>query len=346
MKQFVITGAGGFLGGVTLDRLLSRSDVRVKAVLLPGERLFTSDDRLEVVYGDITDRSFCERVIGRGDTVCHLAGIVDIAPDSDIMRKVNVQGTKNIVDACIISGAARLVYVSSVHVITPKRGNEPMAEPEVIEPESLVGMYARTKAEATNYVLLKAGEGLLDAVVVYPSGIIGPYDRKVSNMGQVITDYISGKLRVCVKGGYNFVDVRDVADGIISAAERGESGQGYILSGETISIRQLMEYMNQTLGRKKVPPTLATWFLKLVAPIAEGIYKMLGKKPIFSRYSLYTLMTNCNFVADKAVSRLGFSPRPAAETIADTVEWFLQNDSDLKRRACRRGKKALDVNKG
>lgn len=135
---------------------------------------------------------------------------------------MNVNGTKNVIALCREFGVRRLVYVSSVHAIPDTDSMSVLKEIKEFSPEKVVGGYARTKAEATQAVL-SAVQGGLDAVIVHPSGIIGPYDRSGNHLVQLVNDYLSGRIPVCVKGGYDLVDVRDVAYGCLMAAEKGRA---------------------------------------------------------------------------------------------------------------------------
>lgn len=137
----------------------------------------------------------------------------------------------------------------------------------------MVGGYAKTKAEATQIVLDAADHGL-DAVVVHPSGILGPYDRSGNHLVQMVTDYIHGKLPACVNGGYDFVDVRDVAAGCLAAVERGRRGECYILSNRHYDIKEVLRMVKQVAGGRRLP-VLPMWMAKAAAPLmswqASGI---------------------------------------------------------------------------
>ncbi len=326
MAKYVITGGTGFLGYVTVKKLLEKQDIRVKLLVLPDDPMIQyAYEDVEIARGDICDAAFLRSQIEPGDTVIHMAGIVDIGTGgSERLYRVNVGGTKNIADVCLEKKVRKLVYTSSVHTILPLKGNKSMAEPEDFPVKKLVGDYAKSKATATSYLFEKAKEGL-PVTVVYPAGIIGPCDYLISNTGQVVLDYISGSLKAYVKGGYNFVDVRDVAQGILSAAENGRNGEGYLLSGNCVTLKEMLTVLNEKIGRKKLPVCIPRWLVKMVAPFVEMFYKMRRKKPIFSSYSMYTLSCNCNFDHSKAERELGFTVRPAKETLCDEVDWFLDH---------------------
>lgn len=324
MKElFIITGANGHLGN-TILRFLEKRKCEVRGLVLPGERV---KDHKNIRYytGDITDTTTLEPVFSnlkyRTVYVIHTAGIVDISDEiSPAMYKVNVEGTKNILKLCRSHSVKRLVYVSSVHAIPEKNKMEVLTETKEFSPEKVAGGYAKTKAEATRAVL-QAAENGLDAVVVHPSGILGPYDHSGNHLVQMVHDYISGKLPACVKGGYDFVDVRDVAQGCIAAALRGHKGDCYILSNRHYEIKDVLSMVQAVNGGKKLP-TLPLWIAKAAVPLIEWYAKKKHMRPLYTKYSLYTLNSNDRFSHDKATQVLAYNPRDLYQTIKDTVSWI------------------------
>lgn len=226
-RVYIITGANGHLGG-TLVRALQGLPVEVRGLILPGE---AAVDRGNVRYyrGDVCQPDtlrplFEDLEEGAAIRVIHTAGIVDISEDvSPKVYDVNVNGTRNVLALCREFGA-RLVYVSSVHAIPEADDNLVQEEIRAFSPDRVIGGYAKTKAEATQAVLDAARDGL-DAVVVQPSGILGPFEASGNHMVQMVSDYVHGRLPACVVGGYDFVDVRDVAKGCLQAAEKGRRGR-------------------------------------------------------------------------------------------------------------------------
>ena len=172
-------------------------------------------------------------------------------------------------------------------------------------------------------------------MVVHPSGIIGPYDYGKGHMTQMIMSYLGGSLTACVKGGYDFVDVRDVAQGILAAAEKGRSGECYILSNAYINVKDLLRQLAGITGGKRIRTVLPQWFIKPLAPVAELYYKLRKESPLFTQYSLYTLLSNSNFSHEKATRELGYLPRDMGETLRDTVD-FLANERNIRLQAPRR----------
>jgi dihydroflavonol-4-reductase len=320
--MWLVTGATGHIGNVLVRKLLERGE-KVRALLLPNEsRESIKDLEVETMEGDVLDLdSLFEPMRGiRG--IFHLAGIISIMPGPDpFVRHVNVDGTKNVLKAAKETGVERVVYISSIHAI--KRVEEGIIDESIpYDMANPYGAYDRSKAEATLEVLNSAQDGL-DAVVVCPTGVIGPYDYRGSMMGSVIHDAAAAKPSFYVDGAYDFVDVRDVANGLISAAENGKRGESYILSGNKISVRYLLETVREITGRHffqfKIPFDLA----KFAALFTPMYYRLAHATPRFTPYSLEVLKSNSNISHAKATRELGYKPRSVYESISDTVKWFL-----------------------
>ena len=125
-----------------------------------------------------------------------------------------------------------------------------------------------------------------------------------------------------MKGGYDFVDVRDVADGILKAIEKGRVGECYILSNRYFEIKEIINLLHEVTNHKPIKTILPNWFAKLTAPIAELYYKILKQPPLYTSYSIYTLSTNSHFSHEKATKELDYNPRDMKETLKDTVDWL------------------------
>ena len=228
MKHYVVTGATGHLGNNLVDRLLLAGDGTVSVFALPHEDVsMFAGKGVDIRYGDVLDFAFLLGNIAEGDIVFHLAGIVDISGgDKSRVYEVNIRGTENVLKACLQQKVEKLVYTSSVHVVEPAEGNAVMTEPTEFDENKIVGDYAKSKTVATRLVFDYIRRGL-PAVVVYPSGIVGPKDYKTSSMGTLLLDIANGKLNVSLKGaGYNFVDVRTARTAFISPPCAAEWAKG------------------------------------------------------------------------------------------------------------------------
>lgn len=321
-KTYLVTGANGHLGS-TILRLLRRRGAQVRGLILPGE-VTAPLPGVQYVEGDVrnlsTLRPLFEGLRGHQVYVLHTAGVIDISDQvSPRTYDVNVNGTKNILSLCREYKVRRLVYVSSVHAIPEGDKASVLHEVSHFSPDRVVGGYAKTKAEATQAVLDAAREGL-NAVVVHPSGILGPYDRSGNHLVQLVNDYLRGKLPACVRGGYDFVDVRDVAAGCLLALEKGKSGQCYILSNRHYEIRDVLAMVRKLAGGKRLA-ILPHWMARAALPAIRLHAKRTKKRPLFTRYSLHTLLSNDKFSHDKATAELGYRPRDLVQTLRDTIAW-------------------------
>ena len=322
-KLFIVTGACGHLGS-TLVRLLHSRGERVRGLMLPTEGAIAVEN-VEYFVGDVRDKESLRPLFeNAGDAelyVLHTAGIVDISGEfSSTLYDVNVNGTRNLVELCRQYRIKRLLYVSSVHAIPEKDSVSVLQEVDQFSADRVVGGYAKTKAEATQAVL-EAARTDLNAVVVHPSGILGPFDGSGNHMVQLVVSYLRGKLPACVKGGYDFVDVRDVALGCLLALERGRRGECYILSNRHYEIRELLDMLRQIAGGRRLP-VLPLWMARAASPLLQYMARRRRERPLFTRYSLYTLSSNDRFSHDKATCELGYRPRDLFQTLRDTVAWL------------------------
>jgi len=164
----------------------------------------------------------------------------------------------------------------------------------------------------------------MDAVIVFPSGIIGPHDFRPSLLGELVLACSHGRLRAYVQGGYNFVDVRDVAHGLMAAAEKACPGDGYILSGHEVAVPDLLQTIDVASGNSTRRLCLPFGLTRALSFLLPAYYWMTRGRPLFTTYSLDVVSSNCSMSHERAARQLGFSPRPFLETIEDTVRWFSQ----------------------
>ena len=322
-KIYLVTGANGHLGS-TIINLLLKEKKKVRAFVLENDVLHL-DKIVEIIRGNITDKKsiypLFKDLENKEVIVIHCAGIVTIASKFDQkVYDVNVVGTKNIADVALEYKVKKFIHVSSVHAILEEK-NKTIKEVDKFYPNKVEGLYAKTKAEASNYILDMSKKGL-NAIVVHPSGIIGPGNYGKGHLSQLIIDYLNNRLTAIVKGGYDFVDVRDVADGILKAIEKGRVGECYILSNRYFEIKEIINLLHEVTNHKPIKTILPNWFAKLTAPIAELYYKILKQPPLYTSYSIYTLSTNSHFSHEKATKEIDYNPRDMKETLKDTVDWL------------------------
>ncbi len=327
-NRYLVTGATGFLGRTVVAQLLEKG-ASVSALTLENDPLAGSlPQEVHAVAGNVCDESSLEAFFEGADggtCVIHCAGIVSVASDpGERIYRVNVGGTRNILRKCVAHGVGKLVYVSSVHALPEKPKGTEISEKTVIRPGAVKGDYAKSKAMATVQVLNAAKEGL-NASIVFPSGIIGPGDTMNGSITNMLRSFLAGKLPLAIRGGYDFVDVRDVAKGIADCAESGLPGRGYILSGHYATIRDILETVKKTVGLRWRVSYLPVALAKLVAPFYE-IHSLRKRKPLyFTPYAVAVLDSNGLFSHRAASETFGYAPRSLQSTLHDTVLWLQQN---------------------
>ena len=337
--MILITGATGHVGNTLIHDLMKTGE-RLRLFLPPSESVAPLDGlTFDLVLGDIRNAGDVDRAVAGCDQVYHLAGLVDISPrNAQLLDEVNVLGTRHIVQSCLKHHVKRLVYISSVHAIPEPPKHIPIKEPsrEAFPDEHLPGPYALSKSRATHEVYLGIEAGL-DAVLLFPSGIIGPGDFKGSEMGKVL-NYLLGKssrsIYACFKGEYNFVDVRDVSRALQLAMQKGRSGQGYLISGHNITIRDLFRYVAAWTGQQSIKLiTFPLWLVKMAARIVSGFARLFRTKPFFTPYSIAVLDSNSLMDSAKAEHELGFRARPLEETLKSTLSWLAKRRNSKKKRS-------------
>ena len=323
--MILVTGATGHIGNVLIRKLLAQGE-NVRAMVWRGEDT-TPIKGLDVeqVEGDVLDPASLIPAMHGVDSVYHLAGIISIMPwRNPFVWQVNVEGTRNVLDAARRDQVRRLIYTSSIHAIARAPHGVEMDESLGFDANNPYGEYDRSKATASLEVQKASAEGL-NAVIVCPTGVIGTYDLRGSEMGEVIRGAAEARPMFYVEGAYDFVDVRDVADGLIAAEKHGRQGESYILSGQKLSVRYMLATVREVTGKAfssiKIPFSLA----EFAARFTPWYYRKTQNKPRFTPYSLEVLQSNSNISHKKAASELGYKPRPIYESIADSVRWFLEN---------------------
>lgn len=323
--MIVVTGATGHIGNVLVRKLLENKE-KVRVVVPPfGDLNPLEGMDLEIIEGDIRDTDALIEAFTGAEVVYHLAGIISILPDTDgLLHQVNVIGTRNVVNACLEAGIKRLIYTSSIHALKEPPHGVRIDETCPFEPQYSRGGYDQSKTLASLEVLKGVDKGL-DTVLVCPTGVIGPYDYKISQMGRLFIDFMNGKQKTYIDGAYDFVDVRDVAEGLILASKYGRKGETYILSGERITVHEIMSNLEKITGMKAPMIKIPSWLVKCVSKVTPVYYKLTNNKPLFTSYSIEVLNSNCDISSAKAQKELNFSPRPIKESIKDSVEWFKEN---------------------
>ena len=324
MEQLIlITGVMGNLGH-TIANLLAKTGQPVIGLALPDESQPRLDPRVQVQRGDVrqpkTLEAFFRAAENRPFTLIHTAGIISIdARYSGNLAAVNLEGTKNVVRLARDFGVRRFIHTSSVHAL-PELADHATISEESFDPEALLyGEYSVTKQKATDFLFQSMREGL-EATVVYPSGIVPVSDSREGLISQMVKDYLDHRLRVGVKGGYDFVDVRDVAEAMIKITEHPQPAGSYILSNRYYSVMELMDCLYELTHLKKITYTVPRFLVSAALPWIATDNRIHGRSQIFTRDSLHILNANANFSHARADRDLGYRPREIRETLSDLLQ--------------------------
>lgn len=332
---YIITGANGFLGNNIVRLLEKNNENEIRALVLPNDKIDALKGlKCEKFFGDVTKIETLKDIFNIDESVkekiniyvIHCASIVYLdSKYNERVYQVNVEGTKNIIKKTKEINA-KLIYVSSVHAIEEKLNHEVMDENASFDPNKIVGLYAKTKAETTRYVFNEVKNNNLNACVVFPSGLLGVNDFTNTNMTVLIKKILNEKVPLLTEGGYDFVDVRDVARGVINACTKGKKGEGYILSGEYVTIKKIADLVCEYGKAKPIKKVVSINIVKNVACLFELYYRLRKTTPLFTRYSLYTLNANSNFTNAKAKKDLDYQTRNIKYTIKDLVNEIKSNE--------------------
>jgi dihydroflavonol-4-reductase len=318
--RIVVTGSNGHIGRNFVGRLVSEGhdvcgfDLNSPVDLPAG---------VEFVQGDVRDGEALVRCFAGADQVFHLAALISIDGDrGGLVQEVNVKGAATAAEAARQTAVGRYVHFSSVHAFDATSTLVVDEDsPRALGPR--FAAYDRSKAEGEAEVR-KVIEAGLNGVIVHPSGVIGAADHEPSRAGGGLLDAARGRLPVMVQGGFDFVDIRDVIAGALAAAERGERGRNYILSGSKTTIADMSSAAAKRAGAPAPLVILPRWLLRPLATLPTLVGRIRGREPIFTTESIDTLGTVARFSHDRAARELGYRPRPIEETIEGLVGWFIE----------------------
>ena len=321
--MIVVTGASGLIGANLVRSLLVEQGGRgIRAVVHHDRRALQGLD-LELVEADLSSQTSLENALRGADLVYHLAASISLRMDSwHSMAATNLEGTRRVLAACQACGVRRLVYFSSIHTRQQIPLDQILDEDRPLLDDPEAPPYERSKAAAEMVVQQAAAQGL-DVVTIIPTAVIGPYDFKPSYIGKALLLLARGRLPALVSGGYDWVDVRDVAAGAMQAARVAPAGASYILSGHWQSIPAVARGVDCITGRKLLRPVVPLKVADWAAPLMTHIGRLNGSEPLYTRPMLTALTSNRQVSCAKAARELGYAPRPFAQTLEDTLDWLL-----------------------
>jgi dihydroflavonol-4-reductase len=318
----VVTGGAGFIGGHLVGQLVKGGE-NVRVVERPGADVAHLPDGVEVVRADIRDREAVRRAMRGAGRVYHLAANPNLwARDRGEFDAVNHQGTVHVLDAALEAGASRIVHVSTESILTRARASGPIAEDVEIALTDAVGPYCRSKLRAENAAMDRARGGA-PVVVVNPTMPVGPGDRGVSPPTRLIRDFCLGRLPARMDCTLNLIDVRDVADGLVRAMDRGEPGRRYLLGGENLTLLGLLEILSGLTG-VPVPRWSVPYPVGLAVAVVSEAWadRVTGRPPKATITGVRLTRRTMHFDARRSLEALGLAPRPVRESLADAVDWL------------------------
>jgi len=322
MKAFV-TGATGFVGS-HVARALAEQGADLRLLVRAGSDTRNLDGLdAERAVGDLRDPASIERAMAGCDTVFHVAADYRLwVRDPEQMYRANVEGTRTILDAARKNGARRVVHTSSVATMGFTSNGHLADEDSPVKLESMIGPYKRSKFMAEEFAL-QAGRGGMDVVVVNPTTPVGEQDIKPTPTGRIVVDFLKKKFPAYVDTGLNLVDVRECARGHVTALEKGRSGERYILGGENLTLKQILDKLAAITGLPS-PKVKVPYAIALAAGVVDEVItgRILGKEPRATIDAVRMGRKKMFVSSAKAERELGWNPSPVEGALARAVEWF------------------------
>jgi dihydroflavonol-4-reductase len=319
----LVTGGAGFIGS-HLVRLLVERGASVRVLDLPSAPVAHLPlDRIELVLGDIRDRTVVERAVKGCQEVYHLAANPHLwVRQRGLFRQVNFLGAVNVIEAALAAGVRRVLHASTESILTRARQTDAITEEQHVHYEDVIGPYCRSKYLAERHAL-HLGRAGAPVIVVNPTLPVGPGDFGRTPPTQMMLDFCKGKRREYVDADLNLIDVRDVAEGMIQAMRRGQPGRRYLLGNENLSILAVFGMLARLTGlpapRWRVPYPVAL----TAAYVSEFIADVFTHRmPAATVTGVKLTRRRMHFDARRSLAELNLHPRPVADTLAETVAWF------------------------
>ena len=318
----LVTGATGFVGANVVRALLDDGQ-RVRALVRrSSDRRAIEGLALDVCEGDLLDPGSLRGAVTGARHVYHVAADYRLwARDPRDLYRANVDGTRAVLAACAEAGVERVVYTSTVGALGIPEDGSPGTETTPVTLADMVGPYKRSKFLAERVALEWASRGL-PVVVVNPSAPVGPWDTKPTPTGQLIVDFLRGKMFATLDTGLNLVHARDVARGHVLAAERGRVGEKYILGNQNLSLSEIFGMLARLTGHP-APRIRVPWALAWCGALGmEAVARLTGGVPAVPLTAVRMARKRMHFSAAKAVRELGLPQTPVEDALRDAVEWF------------------------
>lgn len=327
MKKLLVTGATGFLGSHLVEKLKAQlekdSEDGSIRILCRGKNRWEGDSKVEIVCGDIRDPQAVDRAVAGVSGIFHLAGRVTRDPaQAAQLFDTHIGGTRNVCQSALAHGGPRIVLASSSGTIAASR--QPVAHTED-SPYTLeiAGRwpYYLSKIYQERLALSYHAHHNLPVVVVNPSLLLGPGDDRLSSTGDIQL-FLEGYLTSVPSGGLNFVDARDAADALIQAMRVGVPGLRYLVGGYNMTLREFFALMERVSGVRAPRLKISEKWARRGAAFLRSLYRWVGRGYPVDDVTVEMAYRFWYFDSGRAKSELGFTPRPAEETMRDTVEFL------------------------
>jgi len=326
LKTF-LTGATGFLGS-HVARVLAAQGAELRLLVRPTSSLKNLEGlNAETATGDLRDPASLDKAMSGCDTVFHVAADYRLwVRDPQEMYRSNVEGTRAILEAARKNGVRRAVYTSSVATMGFTRNGNPADEDSPVALADMIGHYKRSKFMAEQ-IALEAGRSGMHVVVVNPTTPVGEQDIKPTPTGRIILDFLKRKFPAYVDTGLNLVDVTECARGHVVALERGKSGERYILGGENLTLKQILDKLGAITGLSSPTVKLPYFFAFAAAAVDETVTgRILHREPRATIDAVRMGRKKMFASSAKAERDLGWKLVPAENALRRAVEWFRGND--------------------
>ena len=327
-ELYIVTGAAGNLGSAIVRNLVSKQ-LPVRAFVLRGEEAARHlPKEAQIIEGDVTDISSLETLFAdipeNIDVYCiHCAAMVSVSNlVAEKIWHVNVDGTQYIIDQCREHNV-RLIFIGSTGAIPEQPMGTAIKEVDHYDPNAVIGLYDQTKAASCQLVLDAIHAGEIDGCLILPSGISGPMDYTFGNVAGVIREYTEGKMPAGVEGTFNCADNRDMAETILRACKDGRMGESYILGGDMIGMKEVFDILSAHTGLPTIKTILPASVGKLLGKMSDLAEKLTHKPQRMTSFAVYNLVRNNEFDSSKAIAELGYDPRPMAQSIAEEIDWMI-----------------------
>ena len=325
MKKVLITGGNGFLGS-NVARELYRSGFDVRIMMRAGSASTFNDIPCEVFYGDIKNPIDVQNAVYGCDAVVHTASVTkQWAVTKKEYEETNINGTKNIVHACIQHKVKKLIHVSTANTIGPGNKVNPATELSAFQFMKAHSHYINTKYIAEQYVLEQAFKNKLPAVIVNPTFMLGENDSKPSS-GQIVLYGINKRIVWVPPGGKNFVHIKDVCRGIINSLDYGITGECYLLASENLSYKEFFKLLSTISDQQPILITIPGFILKAGGFIGEVIGFFRKKSVKLNYASSFMLCIHNYYSGKKAEKELHITYTPVKSAIVNALNWFKENN--------------------